>query len=309
MLAELRRRMVRENRIYIMPSGRGALFLCAVVVMILVGATYNNNLIFILAFFLFALFVVSMLQTHYNLKGVRLEFIGADEGFEGGSLHLLFQITQRRARFKRNLEVRTSSRALKTVHNERENLEANESSKAVQIEVRAPRRGVHPLPVMILETYFPLGLFRAWKVFRPVGELVVYPKPEGTELLSQGQYEHGEEETGLRTTPDGDFGELKNYQPGESYHQIAWKHFARTGQLFTKVHWGAEHRHYDIPWRRPPSQDLESYLRQLSRWVQVAVDEDATFELETPEVKIEPGRGPEQAKLCWRALAKVKESA
>src|SRR5437870_1558803 len=110
MLEQVRRRMIRENRIYIMPSGRGFFFLAAVVVMILTAATYNNNLIFILAFFLFALFIVSMLQTHYNLKGARLEFAGAEEAFEGDRQSLLFHLTQKRARHKRGLEIRISSR-------------------------------------------------------------------------------------------------------------------------------------------------------------------------------------------------------
>jgi uncharacterized protein (DUF58 family) len=307
MFANLRRRMIRQNRIYIMPSGRGFLFLSAVVVMILTAATYNNNLIFILAFFMFALFVVSMLQTHYNLKGIRLEYVGSEDGFEGERLPLLFHVTQQRRRLKRNLEVRASSKTFRTLQSGMTDLDRRESFHAVRVEVFGYRRGFHALPEMILETYFPVGLFRAWKVFRLPGELVVYPKPQGEAPPVLGQQDQGEEETGLRTTPDGDFGELKGYQTGESYHQIAWKQFARSGSLYTKVHWGAEHKHYALPWA--PPADVESYLRQMSRWIQVALDEDASFEIETPNVKIEAGRGAEQAKLCWRALAAVKESA
>ncbi|MBX3021289.1 MAG: DUF58 domain-containing protein [Bdellovibrionales bacterium] len=303
MLEGVRRRLVRENRIYIMPSPRGFLFLGAVVVMILTAATYGNNLIFILAFILFALFVVSMLQTHYNLKGARLEFAGADEAFEGEPQSLLFHLTQKRSRLKRGLEIRTRSKTFRTLSERREDILPEEQVKAARIEVLAWRRGVHALPEVILETYFPLGMFRAWKIFRPQGTLIVYPRPEGDVKLTSVHSEHGEEETGLRTTPDGDFGELKNYQVGESYHQIAWKHYARTGDLYSKVHWGAEHKHYDLKWS--PGRDPEQYLRQLSRWVMNALEEDASFELETPDSKVEPGRGMEQAKACWRALAAV----
>lgn len=307
MSAGWRRRMVRENRIYILPSGRGALFLGVVVILILTAATYNNNLIYILAFFLFAMFVVSMLQTHYLLKGVRLVYVGAEEAFEGGPQELLFHLTQSRARWKRGLEIRTRSKRFETLDNRRETIAPGEPFKPVRIQVRAWRRGVHPMPEMILESYFPLGLFRAWKVFRPVGELVVYPRPHGTvPLASRLEADPGEHEIGMSASPDGDFGELKPYRVGESYRQIAWKHYARTGELHTKQYWGSEQNHYRLPWAPPPRQSCEDYLRQLSQWIRSALDEGASFELETPEGHLPPGQGEAHARLCWRALARVE---
>ena len=110
LFANLRSRMKPEkNRIYIMPSGRGVIFLICVVVLVLTAATYNNNLIFILAFFLSAVFVVSMLQTHFNMENLNLQFLSADEAFEGEKLTLLFQVTQKRRSFKRGLILRSLS--------------------------------------------------------------------------------------------------------------------------------------------------------------------------------------------------------
>lgn len=306
MFEKLRRRIIRPNRIYIMPTGRGFLFLAAVVVMILTAATYNNNLIFILAFFLFALFVVTMLQTHYNLKGVRLEYAGSEEAFEGDALALIFHLQQSRARAHQGLEIRALDKKFASLGRTREEMKASDTVRSVSTEVRAHARGLHAVPAVALETYWPVGLFRAWKVFRFEGQLIVYPRPEGDALLGNRPNDIGEEETGLRTTPDGDFGELKAYLPGESYHQIAWKHFARTGNLYTKAHWGSEEKHYVIPWA--PNGDPEAHLRQMSRWVQIALDEGASFEMETPDRRVDAGRGLEQARQAWRALALVKKA-
>ena len=297
----LRRQIVRENRIYIFPSPMGLLFLGVIVVLILTAATYSNNLIFLLAFFLFSAFVVSMLQTHYNLKGVRLRFTGAEEAFEGDPLGLLFHIEQRRPRHKRGLEIRPRGSKIKRLQRARYAILPREEFSAARVEVEAWKRGRHELPEMILETYYPLGLFRAWKIFRPEGEVVIYPKPVADAPLAPATDDQGEDEVGLRSSPEGDFGELKNYLPGESYHQIAWKHYARTGDLLTKLHWGAEHRHYVIPW--PARGDLETRLRHQSAWVKQAVDENASFELETDGRVIEPGRGFDHARRCWRLLA------
>jgi uncharacterized protein (DUF58 family) len=307
MLENLRRKMVRENRIYIMPSGRGVIFLGAVFVMILTGATYNNNLIFILAALLFAVFCVSMVQTHYNIKGVRLEFLNADENFEGRNLSLLFQIVQKRARHKQALQIRLLSKHFKTISKSSENLLPAERAKSARIEVEAWRRGVHSLPDVVLETYYPYGLFRAWKVFRGRGRLVVYPRPESSVRLEAAPLAAGEAEVGARHSPEGDFGELKPYRMGESYRQISWKHYARSNELFSKIHWGEEHKHYRIPWDE--RVDRETQLRRMSRWIEVALNENATFEMETGDLKIETGFGLDQARTCWRALAEIERAS
>ncbi|MGE0528326.1 MAG: DUF58 domain-containing protein [Bdellovibrionales bacterium] len=301
----LRQKLVRENRIYTTLTARGLLFLGVVVVMVLTAATYNNNLIFILCFFMFAVFVLSMLQTHSNIKGVRLEFSGADDGFEGESQTFLFQLVCKRPRRKKlGLRIRTRSKDFETLRNASEEIAAGETVRPARIEVRAGKRGYHPVPEMVLETFWPLGLVRAWKVFRPHGEVIVYPRPLPAPPLQPVEFAHGEQDLGLRTSPEGDFGELKPYRTGESYHQIAWKHYARTGELFSKVHWGEEHSHYLIPWQ-PGGRNAEEYLRVMSGWVAQAVESGASFQMETPQHSIEPGRGWEHAKICWRALAAV----
>jgi uncharacterized protein (DUF58 family) len=304
---KLRRSIVRENRIYILPTGRGLLLLAFIVVLILTAATYNNNLIFVLAFMLFSAFVVSMLQTHYNLKGVRLKYIGSEEAFQGDPLSLLFHIQQKRARFKFALRMRSLSKRFKTLSNTKEDLKPTENFKAARLDILAWMRGIYPVPEVALETNYPLGLFRAWKVFRPQGHLVIYPQPLAKSPLTSTLSEQGEHDLGLRTTPDGDFGELKAYLPGESYHQIAWKQYARTRDLYSKVHWGSEHKHYILSWN-PPAHGFEDYLRQMSGWIKQAADENASFELSTGNVQIEPGRGFEHARKCWRALAGAKSA-
>lgn len=307
-IENLRRKMIRDNRTYIMPSGGGTIFFFSIVVMVLTAATYNNNLIFILGFFLAALFVVTMLQTNFNLKGVRLQLLSVDDAFEGEKLTLLFHLYQKRNGFKHGLRLRTASKIWSTLEEGRDELTPRDTSKPIRITIYAHARGVHQLPLIILETYYPLGLFRAWKVFRPEGEMVVYPRPAGNRELQPVNSAFGEEDLGLRTSPEGDFGELKNYRPGESYHQIAWKHYARTGQLYSKVHWGEDDKYFQIPWE-PKGQADEAYLQQMSQWVKLAFEENASFEMQLALSKIEAGTGADHAKTCWRALARIKEGA
>src|SRR5918995_1052301 len=46
----------------------------------------------------------------------------------------------------------------------------------------APRRGWLPLGRVMLETRFPLGLFRAWSHVEPDARCLVYPRPERSPL-------------------------------------------------------------------------------------------------------------------------------
>lgn len=280
----------------------------AIVVMILTAATYNNNLIYLLAFSLFSILIVSMLQTHYNIRGVRLSVLQAADAFEGDHLNVLFQLEQARARDKRGLIIRSVDKSWPSANPVRETLLAQEPNKIVRGVIVAARRGVHQLPPFFVETTYPLGLFCAWKIFRPTSEVVVFPRPEGNRPLQAARHVEGEHDFGLRGSPEGDFGELKRYQVGESYHQIAWKHFAKRGVLYSKVHWGEDHKHYHIHWDRADA-DFEVYLRQLSAWIKLAVDEGATFALDLPDSQIGAGFGPTHAQTCWNALARLRESA
>ena len=52
----------------------------------------------------------------------------------------------------------------------------------VVLERPAPRRGWLPLGRVMLETRFPLGLFRAWSYIEPDARCLVYPRPERSPL-------------------------------------------------------------------------------------------------------------------------------
>lgn len=300
MIEGLRRRLVRERRIYIMPTGRGVTFLALIVVQILTAATYNNNLIFILAFFLFALFVVSMLQTHDNLRDVDLDFAGARGAFAGDPVTLAFTLSHRRGRDARGLTVRLRKAALVTRTEAHVDLPAVDPAVSASVVARAARRGVFDLGDVILETRHPHGLFRAWIVNRPPGEVVIYPKPAGAQSLvpvARAGYDGGM--AGHQTSPEGDFGELRPHRAGDSYTQVAWKHFARTGDLYQKSHWGAARPHYVIPWL---GED-EAALRQVSRWINDALGAGASFEI--PQAQLGPDAGEDFAHRCWRTLARA----
>src|SRR5690606_41023269 len=48
---------------------------------------------------------------------------------------------------------------------------------AARVSFVPERRGLHELPTLSVETRFPLGLFRAWSIWRPASRALVCPRP------------------------------------------------------------------------------------------------------------------------------------
>jgi len=63
---------LKRVRIYILPTGRGVLFACAVLTMVAGAMNYNNNPGFLFAFLLAAMAMMSTLYTQKNLKELAL---------------------------------------------------------------------------------------------------------------------------------------------------------------------------------------------------------------------------------------------
>src|SRR5438045_890755 len=95
------------------------------------------------------------------------------------------------------------------------------------------RLGWLALGRVMLETRFPLGLFRAWSYVEPEARCLVYPRPEKSSLPAAS----GEAASGAMRSPmpgNDDFAGLRGYQPSDSPRHVAWKAVARTDDMLTK---------------------------------------------------------------------------
>jgi hypothetical protein len=91
----------------------------------------------------------------------------------------------------------------------------------VTVGVLAERRGLHPLPMLRVETRFPFGLFRAWSLWRPAGQLCVYPQPEqpAAALPAAGAVAGGPVQA--KAASGGEFDGLRPWRRGDSLRQVA----------------------------------------------------------------------------------------
>jgi len=294
-----------HRRVYIVPSRLG-LFFGGVLLILLVGSiNYALSLGFALSFLLAGVGLAGMVQTTRNLARLTIR-AGRVEPVFAGERALYRLALANDADFDRpEILVRhLGSRAECRV-----DVAAAATGEAM-LAIVAARRGWQPLGRVMLETRFPLGLFRAWSYVEPDSRCLVYPRPEPGALPPPAQ---SAQAGGGRAHAQGsdDFSGLRAYQPADSPRHVAWKSVARSDSqrargddMLTKQFAGEALAELWLDLRAVPAAlGLEARLQRLAGWVLAAERGGAHYGLRLPGNEIAPGRGDAHRRACLEALA------
>lgn len=292
--------MGRLNRIYILPTGFGLTFIAGALVMILVGASYQNNLVNMLAFFMMSLVFIAMVQTHNNLKDIALEQVVGEGGFAGGEylVTVVLKNTSDQARF--NLESRIRRSKPKAIYENVHPLLPRSSLK-LRTSYVAGQRGRYLLRDVHISAIFPLGLFRAWIVLGGETPVFVYPKPEGTLNFRRGVI--AKDDVGSLAVRGGDdFYGHRRFEAGDPLSHIDWRARAKGRPLLVKeFNQGAPAPLvFDYA---SLAGDVETRLSQLTVWVNEAHLSREVFGLRLPGIVIPHGQGSAHVQRCLETLA------
>ncbi len=287
-----------QRRVYIVPSRLG-LFFGAVLLILLIGSiNYALSLGFALTFLLAGMGIAGMVQTTRNLARLTVQAGRSDPAFAGEAAHFRVLLVSDAAFDRPEILVRHAASGAE----QRIDVPAEAGAEAV-LRVPAPRRGWQPLGRVMLETRFPLGLFRAWSYVQPDGRCLVYPHPESAALPPPAP---SAQSGGGRAHAQGsdDFSGLRAYQPADSPRHVAWKSAARSEEMLTKQFAGeaVAERWLDLA-DAPASLGLEARLSRLAGWVLACERGGAHYGLRLPGVEIAPGRGEAHRAACLEALA------
>lgn len=302
---------MRYGKVYIFPTGMGFVFLVGTALVIITGATYNNNLVFLLGFFLFSIFIISMVETHNNLRGINVETAMIPDQFAGSPLSIPLRFVNQGSSVRQMLEFYASHS--KNYFGHRSLIEELGGRAVVlhPLVCGAGTRGVWPVPQVVLTTVFPLGLFRAWTVLNPGGEVILYPSPIGSLPLSYAIKENDTSSVNknLGHQRGDDFREHRKYVLGDSFRRVDWKIFARRDRLMVKEFEGTTDKKISVRFSDVLARDSELVLNQLSRWLELAKETNAPFELVMPGGRIPFGVGPQHYQKCQRELARFNRAA
>ncbi len=284
------------RRVYIVPTATGMLFFAVLFAMLLGALNYSNNMGFLLAFLLVGLFIAGIHACQRNLVGLAVR-VQVGEGVHAGeTLHCTVRLhdTVGRARWQVAAMADDGTAAAIDI--------AAGGDGELSLTLAGTPRGLWPCPPVRVCSRFPLGLFRSWAWLYPQASLVVYPQPAGgRDEAVAGDAVPREAHGGTQRGGD-EFSGLRGHRPGEPLSRIAWKAYARSGELLVR-----DHHHEGGPlwldWSAVPGRDDEHRLSRLAGMVLAAAAAGRPWGLRLPGQEIRPAQGTAHRRDCLHALA------
>ena len=290
--------VLRHRRVYILPTRIGWLFGATIGILLVGSINYALQLGFALTFLLAGVGLVAMVHTTRNLARLSVSAGRVEPVFAGEIAQFRLHLENLEPHDRPAILVRHLDSGAQTV------LDLGRRAVAEAIlSVPAPKRGWLPLGRVMLETRFPLGLFRAWSYAEPDVRCLVYPSPVRATLPAPS----AASDTGAaraQTRGNDDFSGLREYQPQDSPRHVAWKAAARSDSMLTKQFAGAAGSEMWLDWAAlPPAMQTEQRLSRLAGWVISAEQSGARYGLRLPGCALAPERGESHRAACLRALA------
>ena len=287
---------LKRKGIRIRLTRHGVIFIALVLSMFLGSLNYNNNLGFLLTFFLGSIAFVSIANTYKNVAGItivsaftRPVFAGQKAAFEfiisGGAIN--------RVRIGFALEGHQIAYHDFVGH----------TDNRIRVFAHAASRGILKPGPLLIHSDYPLGLFRVGTRIDPDLECIVYPKPLPGNLKTIDARSPAGEDVNYSGPGSDDFTGLKGYAPGDPIQRISWKASSRGQGLFTKDFIGQYGSTVFLDWHSLKAPDPEQRLSLLCHMVLSAWQNDVSFGLRLPGNSLGPSKGRGHKIRCLKALA------
>ncbi|GAA5097242.1 DUF58 domain-containing protein [Wohlfahrtiimonas larvae] len=290
---------LNRKQIFIFPTKFGFIYIGMCFVLFIMAMNFENSLVYIMLFWLVSIFVSTMILTWRNLDGLRLRNAGSEPIF--ASDEATFNITIEslgRAHHSLWLSSKYSNNFV--------DCQAKASS-TTYLFVSETQRGRVRLPRFIVETTYPLGIFRAWSYVDLDQTTLCYPRPLASELQYYSSVDLEDSDyldSGVSKNRGVDnFDELKNYELGDAVSRIDWKAYAKGHGLLVKTF--TEQASKEI-WlsEQDFTGNLETRLSQMCYWVLEFSKNNQRFGIILGnDIKIEPNSSDIHTKKCLEALA------
>lgn len=287
---------IGSRRIYILPTRTGVSFGAMLFATLLGSLNYQNNLGLFLTFLMAGIALVSMHHCWYNLLGLSARCADAEPTFSGQPARFRVELWSPRGRRHGELCLR--------------NGECAEIPAGTHIEIDlslvTQRRGLARLDEFLIDTRYPLGLFRAWALVHTPAQVLVYPRPAPQApppVLAVAPEQRAKD--AARTSQDlgaDDYIGSRTYRAGDSPRQIDWKALARERGLVTKQFGGDQAARIQLDLRQHQG-NLEQRLSLLTRQVLDADARDLRYGLQLGAEVIPSERGQPHKRRCLAALA------
>lgn len=294
--------MATTAKIRLRPNKIGFGFIALSIAMLLAAINYGNNLVFFISFLLLALMGNSAWQTRRHLKSCQIQLLNPPTRFDGEAGMLPVQIES---------SINNPSIHIQAINQNGEaepftmNLTAGRTER-VELPLPPMPRGRYATPDVVLSTRYPIGLWTAETRWASLPHWQwVYPKPLGEAPLPTNVLPAHAENADVSLQPgDDQFDHLRTYVPGDALSRIAFKHYARSGQLVTQ-HWQSSKaiHHEIILDYKLLTGNTEARLQQLTRWILSLAADHREFTLKLPGESDRHGADSTHVTHCLQALS------
>lgn len=294
-----------QRNVYILPTRAGWVFALTLGVLLVASINYQLSLGYLLTFLLAGSGLVSMHVTHATLRGLSLHLRPPQPVFAGDAAMVECVLASTAPRTRHGIGLRLAGPE-RPLHWSWTDVPAGGQS-AMQLSFVAPRRGRLPLPHVVLETRFPLGLFRAWSEWRPQATVLAYPQPERpTPPLPPARAAGGEAST-ARSSEGGELEGIRAYRRGDPLKLVVWKKAARAldtgGELVSRDTRSAARQELWLDWAATGGLSPEARLSRLAAWVLAVEPSGAAWGLRLPGREWPPATGEAHRRAALEALA------
>ena len=297
-----------QRNLYILPTKAGLAYAGTLLLMLVASINYQLNLGYVLTFLLAGVGAVSMHLTHATLRGLTLH-LRPPQPVYAGELALLEVVITNPGAERHGLAMFFRQRREGGATWANANLPA-QGQASLRLGFVPAHRGLHPVPVLVVETVFPFGLFRAWSQWKPAAEVLAWPRPERPAPALPAPAPVGGAAPMARQRSGGEFDGVRSYRRGDTLRQVVWKKAARTGQLVSRETRSAAAEELWLDWAHshpggiPTDQNQrEGRLSRLTAWVQQAEQGGLTWGLRLPGQALAPGQGDAHRREALLRLA------
>ena len=279
-----RKVLLSQRNVFIFPSKTGLAFFILLGLLLFGAINYQNALIYGITFLLGSLFLVTIIHTYKNLAGLTFEFVSSRPGFVDENIEFQIKVSQVNGGAHAGIQLGWPSGLKQWAH-----LNYSDSD-TVHLFVPAKSRGWMIPGRLLVETFYPLGLLRAWTWIDFGVKTLVYPKPLFQDPIKKTTVDAEEGEVTQRDGND-DFYEMRSYHEGDPIKHIAWRNYARSDELMVKQFAGHQEVQVILDWDQLHG-DVENRLSRLTGMALIASRSNQEFGLLLPGVNMAPNAGP-----------------
>ncbi|MBT5093793.1 MAG: DUF58 domain-containing protein, partial [Halobacteriovoraceae bacterium] len=288
-----RKIILKNERIYILPTTLGFYFLAIIFVLFVISLSYAHSLAFTTTFIFVSIVMTSAIYTHYNLANVKLLALKGPEGcFEGEDYSLVLTLENIGRGIKFDLLAKLDGQvSFKGVSLE------SQSKNDIILSLVGLKRGSYKIERITLTTSFPFGIFFSWVHIPVTKNFFIYP--------ARGQAQHlplldiAREGNWTRYVKGKDeFLEHKKFENTDSWADVDWKAYARGKGLWTKCYSANPNLGYQIIFEQINGENFEIKLQNTCESLLSSATGNKYFSLKLPHYQNEYANGPEHLAIC-----------